>query len=150
MEKTNENRKADVRALLEDIQSAKEECSRCQQYMEALQAERERVQACHDQYCGGDAAVRRKETLLAELTEGETVLYDRISAQWKQIRAAEEVIGALPDARQRAVLRLRYVDGLSWAMVQAELGKYGYWYEERQVFRLHRSALKRAQKLLPS
>ena len=150
MEKEKGKRQQDVRALLEGVLPARAERGRCQRYIEELDAERKQVSDFYALFCGGEAATRRKEALLAELEAGESVLYERISEQWRQIQAAEEVIASLPDARERAILQLRYVEGLTWTRVTEELTKFGFWYEERQVYRLHKSALKSAKKLLPS
>ncbi len=71
----------------------------------------------------------------------------RISDETEQLRAAKEraemalaqimdAIQAVPDETQKAVLLLRYVEGLDWDSVSRRIG-----YEERQTFILHGRAL---------
>ena len=64
------------------------------------------------------------------------------------------LIEALPFASWRAVLRLRYCDGLRWCggkdghpCVLSGMAEAGLYYSERQMYRLHLSALEAAAQL---
>lgn len=58
---------------------------------------------------------------------------EQIDAQLREVLAAIE---AVPDERQRLVLTLRYVRGLSWTQIQEAMH-----YERTQVYVLHGRAL---------
>lgn len=82
---------------------------------------------------------------LAELQQ----LIDVREAQCLDLCAQiEKAIGALP-ARERRILRLRYIKGLSWPRVTERIyGKRGDYYERydsylRQVYRLHGRGISR-------
>lgn len=126
-------------ALLEGVQEARAEKERCFHYLEELRDERRRMEDC-----GG----RERDAVLAELADREAELCRRTSAYWGKLRAAEALVCALPDARSRAVLRLRYLDGLRWPRVAEEMCRNGFYYEERQVYRLHTRALREAETTL--
>lgn len=56
-----------------------------------------------------------------------------------QVLTIEWAIQTLEDPGERVVMRLRYMEGRSWASVVAKLQREGY--SERTVYRLHGSAL---------
>lgn len=47
----------------------------------------------------------------------------------------------------RMILRLRYLEYLSWSAVRQAMEKAGVWYSERQIMRLHDKALEAAAAL---
>lgn len=51
-------------------------------------------------------------------------------------RQTEAAIDALPDGRQRLLLRLRYIDGRTWEQIAVRMG-----YSFRQILRMHGTAL---------
>jgi len=59
----------------------------------------------------------------------------------------ERFLDNIPDDRHRAILKLRYVDRMSWPKVLVGLRDAGYYYEERNVFKLHGKALNSAREL---
>ena len=81
---------------------------------------------------GGSEAVKYQDAL---------VLYRAtVAAREAQLLAIERAIDSLP-AVERLVLRLRYIEGRSWARVCMAIMPLGY--SERQVYRLHGSALEK-------
>jgi DNA-directed RNA polymerase specialized sigma24 family protein len=75
-----------------------------------------------------EAAIRCEKIsrMITERIEESTALLVRIEA----------AINNLPDARERRLMRLKYIDGLKWAQVADVMG-----YEIRQVTRIHGWAL---------
>ena len=55
--------------------------------------------------------------------------------------AVDKLLLALPKPEYRLVLQLRYIDGLSWRRIEQEVKRYGLYYSDRQIFRIHRDAL---------
>lgn len=70
-------------------------------------------------------------------------------AELDQYHAVERFIARLGDPVCRTVLRLRYLEGLSWTQLQKRLYQDGLYYSERQIFRLHGAALQEARELWP-
>ena len=67
---------------------------------------------------------------------------------WESRKAeVDQFLRGLNDERHRAILKLRYVDSLRWSTVKKKLAKQGFYYEDRQMFRLHKDAVAEAQKL---
>ena len=67
-------------------------------------------------------------------------LEQRVNARIRELvrweHAAMDAIDRVDDARQREVLELYYIDGLTWGQVAERMG-----YEVRQIYRLHGLAL---------
>lgn len=83
---------------------------------------------------GGDG--RSLEHTLERLGE----LAGELTHQWdKMVRLRREIgaaIDTVPDARLRELLRLRYIEGMTWERVAVQMG-----YSYMQVCRLHGKAL---------
>ena len=60
----------------------------------------------------------------------------RIQSYFEHAGEVDKAIGELADPNQRIILRLRYVDGLTWREVSEKAN-----YEERQCRRIHGDAL---------
>lgn len=65
---------------------------------------------------------------------------EKVADKMSRLLVIEEAIESLP-ALERLVLRLRYIEGRSWTSVCVALLPLGY--SERQVYRLHGSALEK-------
>lgn len=135
--------------FLRSVGEARAEARRCESRIEALRSQCEKVTAAYGSAAGsrsgGDGSEHR-DALLAELADQTREQCGRLRALLAQIRRVEAFIDALPDERHRAILRLRYVDGLVWREVTAELERCGIFYEQRQIYRLHNAALAEARK----
>ena len=62
-----------------------------------------------------------------------------------QVLAVERAIQSLADPSERLVMRLRYLEGRSWASVVSKLQPEGY--SERQVYYIHGAALKKLREV---
>lgn len=60
----------------------------------------------------------------------------------------ENLIGGLSCGEYRAVLRHRYLRGLSWVKIQHELERDGYYYCDREIYRKHGEALREMRRLM--
>jgi DNA-directed RNA polymerase specialized sigma24 family protein len=74
---------------------------------------------------------------MAKLDELERQYVGEVAALELEIRAAEGMLTALPE-QQRTVVRLRYIEGLSWRLIARRTH-----YSERYCLKIHRAALKR-------
>lgn len=63
----------------------------------------------------------------------------KLAEQEAQLLKIEGAVMSLPDTAERTVMRERYIVGQRWPAVVTKLQKLGY--SERQVYRLHGSAL---------
>lgn len=89
-----------------------------------------------DQVGGGDG---RKVEHAAERIAGVVEELERQQAECARLRLTiSKAIASVPDGRLRELLRLRYVDGLTWEQIAEEMN-----YGRRQVTRLHGDALER-------
>lgn len=84
---------------------------------------------------GGDMADRIAK--LIEYQESRNKLRDELI---KRQEAVEKAIDSLQDTTQRAIMRYRYIQGLKWIEIAHKMN-----YEERQIFYIHKRALKTLQ-----
>lgn len=136
--------------FLRSVGEARAEARRCESRIKALRSQCEKVTASYRLaaagHGGGGDGSEHRDALLAELADQTQEQFDRLRALLEQIRRVEAFIDTLPDERHRAILRLRYVDGLVWREVQTGLENCGMFYEQRQIYRLHNAALAEARK----
>lgn len=64
---------------------------------------------------------------------------EKIEAKTAKLIAIEAALDSLEAPMERLIMRLRYIEGRSWASVCCELEPLGY--SDRQVYRLHGFAL---------
>ncbi len=60
---------------------------------------------------------------------------------------AERILMGIENPRERTLLRLRYLDGMSWRDIEAFFADTGCPLCERQLFRIHTAALGSAEKV---
>jgi DNA-directed RNA polymerase specialized sigma24 family protein len=83
-------------------------------------------------------AVRNKlEEDMAKLDELERELIGEIAALEQEVQDAKQLLEGLP-VREQLIIRLRYVEGLSWRRVARKAH-----YTEKHCLKIHRAALKR-------
>ena len=138
----------EVKTFLRSVRALRAERLYCESRLERLRAEAERITTAYSLAGGGGGDVH-KDALLTELADRSVELDGKIRALWRREAQVEAFISGLPDALHRAILRLRYIDCLSWPKVQAELERLGFWYDERSVFRFHGAALQTARTYFP-
>ena len=85
---------------------------------------------------GGNGAFDRMAEDVARITDETEILRESINKVRAALLEILDAIEAVPDATQKAVLIMRYVEGLDWASIAQ-----GLHYEERQTFILHGRAL---------
>ena len=61
---------------------------------------------------------------------------------------ADQLIGSLKDERAEMILRLRYMDGMSWALMVRFFEDIDEPVSERHLYRIHAKALERIDALL--
>ena len=93
---------------------------------------------------GGGAYDRMAEDVCRAADASESLYKELIKAQGK-IREILDVIAAVPDEMQKAVLTLRYIEGLDWITISQRIS-----YEERQTFVIHGRALLVVNEILKS
>lgn len=85
----------------------------------------------------------RTARIVAELVDFRNELEAQQLKSVQAQRAIERTIELLPDAKQREVLSLRYIEGMPWNAVRKELN-YGFSW----LFNTHRRGLDTAKKIL--
>ena len=145
---TETERRADpVREFLRSGLEARLEVRRHQRRTEELESRCTRLVAqMTGMPAGGGSGLEATWAALADERQEEQRL---VQAELDQYHAVERFIARLGDPVCRTVLRLRYLEGLSWTQLQKRLYQDGLYYSERQIFRLHGAALQEARDLWP-
>lgn len=84
----------------------------------------------------GSGPTDRMAAVVAEIADMEAAMADALAEVNQALRDTLSAIDAVPDETQRAVLTLRYVEGMDWLSIQARMN-----YERTQVFVIHGRAL---------
>lgn len=85
-----------------------------------------------------DSTLEQTRLVLAAEREGEL---EAIREENRRYHEIEDAIGRLSRGEYRVVLRLRYLRGLRWRNVQQQMERAGYYYSDREIYRLHGEAL---------
>lgn len=134
-----------VKEFLESAIEAKVEAARLKRRVAELESRCQKMTAqMKDVPGGGRADNQALWVLLAEEIEREKAAH---RGALEQYRTVETFIAHLSKPVHRALLRLRYLEGLGWVKVQQELYKQGIFYSERHISRLHAYALEEARAL---
>ena len=129
---TNQEKKE---ALQQYLSAGREE-ERLEREIQRCRSRAEKTTAGYGRSSGGAGDGRSLEQTVAridELTRQLTCQREELVSRWKSIGAA---IDAVPEARLRELLRLRYIDGMSFEQIAVKMN-----YCWRQVLRLHGQAL---------
>lgn len=70
---------------------------------------------------------------------------EKIARRDAQLLAIEQALETLDSAAERLVMRLRYLEGRSWASVVSKFQAIGYC--ERQVYYIHLTALRKLKEV---
>lgn len=84
----------------------------------------------------GSGPSDRMADTVARIVDMEVALGGTADEMHAALTQIMEAIAAVPDATQRAVLQLRYVEGLSWQRIALEIN-----YSDRQTYVIHGCAL---------
>lgn len=87
------------------------------------------------------------QALWAKILDDTDKLYAKQNYYYDHVKQVEEFIDLLPTDKHKEILKLRYVNCLNWPEVARLLEHAGFYYDIRQVFRLHGAALEEARKL---
>lgn len=131
--------------LLESVRGARMDLNRCQWKLQTTWSQCTRITAQLGLTPGGGGDVH-KDGLLLAVAEQQELLRSLYLRAVETENRVEHFIAGIPDARYRAILRLRYLDLLRWPEVLDQLEKGGLYYSDRQMFRLHGEAMQAARK----
>lgn len=119
---------------LKGVRRQQLDISSLQERILRLRAAMERSTPSYRQATGGTPDPDWILSQLAKLEQLEGELRERVIAMESSIQAVDDAISRLPD-QQAIVMRLRYVDGLSWRVVAKRAG-----YSIDHCFSIHRGA----------
>ncbi len=119
------------------------EALRCDRRIEALLERARHYEEMATRITGRMGRMERSDAAYSRVEEGAVALADLSEALAREVerltgrvREIEEAIDALPDARERDMLRWRYLNGWTWEHVAGAL-----FVHVRQVYRMHDKAL---------
>ena len=94
------------------------------------------TQALKSDVVTGSGPTDRMAAVVAEIADMEAAMADALAEVNQALRDTLAAIDAVPDETQRAVLTMRYVEGLGWTDIQERMN-----YERTQAFVIHGRAL---------
>lgn len=95
---------------------------------------------------GGGGSIQKDDFLVGIADEVERLLEAKKDTT-QRILDVESFIDRLHDPRHRRILHLRYVQGLRWERIAEAMTSGHIYYSERQIYRLHKYALRAADRL---
>ena len=134
-----------VRDFLNSVRYTRIEYNRLSDRIKALETQCMSITATLSAVPGGGNA--DAERLWAALADESAKLYPKLREIQQCEREVEQFISKLPDSAHRIVLKLRYLDGLSWEHVIGQMTRGGLYYSDRQIYRIHGEALEVARRL---
>lgn len=140
------NTKDPVREFLDSVRTARVEYNRLSEKIRGLEAQCMSVTATLSATPGGGGG-GDAEKMWAALADESARLYPLLKAAMEQERRVENFIDRIPNDSYRLMLKLRYLDCLSWERVQELLSRSGVFYSDRHIYRLHGEALEAARRL---
>ncbi len=120
------------RELLQQYRDTEAQIRRLEQELEEARSQAERVTHSYSPAPGGGGDGRQLEHAAIRLEDLEREWRRLVGQQAARYIQMERVLDQLPNARDRLLLRLRYVSRMSWPQVGDELGV-----TLRYVHRLH-------------
>lgn len=126
----------DKKEFLQQYRLAEMEAQRLEHEIERWRSRAERMTAGYSKAPAGGADGRSMEHTLERLGELAGELTDQRDKLVRLRREIGAAIDTVPDARLRVLLRLRYIEGLSFEQMAVRMG-----YSWRQIIRLHGVAL---------
>lgn len=122
------------RALRREVRDLKNRLAGLEQELDAVNSPQYSVTPKGPASGGSSLAAR-----VIRFCDVEAFYKTELARRNEQLLRVEQAIVSLEVAAERLVMRMRYVDGRSWTSICTELMGLGY--SERQVYRLHGSAL---------
>lgn len=134
-----------AREFLESVQEAKAEIARHRTRALELESRCEKVTASMSGMPRGGGS--DSQLLWATLADFRNKEFEAERRELEAYKSVEEFIDKIPYRKHRTVLRLKYLECLSWVKVQLKMYEVGDFYSERHVYRLHEKALESAERL---
>lgn len=135
----------DVKEYLRSVWYAREEIERLSVRIKEMEAQAMKVTASiSGMPHGGNSDA---QALWSRIADDTNELYTRLNGHYDLVKEVESFIELIPTDKYKAVLKLRYVDCLSWNKVTTRLESAGYYYDTRQIFRIHGAALEEARRI---
>ena len=143
-----ENKREDpVRAFLDSVREARFNEARCRRKLQEMDAQCRSMTAQMTGMPGGGSADPHKDGAWAALADQAALLQELYDQAVRRETDVERFISKLEKDTHRILLRLKYVDLLTWTCVQERMRENGIYYSERQIYRIHGEALQEARKL---
>lgn len=142
-----DTRQRSAREILQAVSEVKNQAVRLSQRIELLENKCTNITARYGGQAGG---VQEHNELWNILSDERARLTEQLRLVMAMERQVSEWIDLLPREAWRMVLRLRYLDGLSFQEVTAEMSRAARRpYSMSQIYRFHRLALEAADRLWP-
>ena len=97
---------------------------------------------------GGGGDRHSLEQAYIALAEERDAELEAIKEENRKYHEVEDLINEVSEPERRAVLRHRYLRGLRWSRVEYEMMRDGWYYCDRQLFRLRDAALDEVAEIL--
>lgn len=135
----------DVREFLGSVWYARAEIERLSVRIKEMQTQATKMtsQATGMPRSGGADA----QALWSRIVDDTDALYAKQRFYYEHVKLVEQFIDELSTDKYKEILKLRYVNCMSWPEVEGHLQHAGFYYEIRQVFRLHGAALEEARRV---
>lgn len=141
-----ERRQDPVRAFLGTVREARLEEARCRRRLREIDAQcRSLTPSLNGMPHGGGGA--HKDGPWAALADQRSLHEQLLEAAVRQEMKVERFISRLDTDSHRIILKLRYVDLMSWPRIQEQLEAQSLSYSDRQIYRLHGEALQEARQV---
>jgi len=134
-----------VREFLESAKDAHAKAARLSRKVKRLEAQVERITPAYTGMPrGGGGDVAAAWTALAQLRSD--YLREKVEAERLE-KAVADFISTLRVAEHREVLYLRYCEQLRWQDIPKRMKGDGFYYSDRQIYRIHGRALNEAREI---
>ena len=134
-----------VRKFLSSAWEARVEYNRLTEKIRTMEAQAMNTTATLSAAPGG-GGISDTQRLWAALADETAKLKDKLSAALEREHEVEAFVERIDDPMYRMILKLRYVDCLSWPRVMELLSRGGIYYSQRNITRLHGEALEQARR----
>lgn len=138
----------DARQFLESVRTSRAAAMRCARQVHELRTQVESITApLNSSPVSNGGKDVHGDARLAALAD----LQDRLIAasdDWlRRVKEAEDFVDHIGNVEHRILLQLRYIDCNRWEDVRRLMERFGLYYSDRQMFRLHGNALQEARRL---
>lgn len=136
-----------VRAFLASAIEARIEYRRHQRRVKELDSRSNRLSANLTGMPGGGGEEHSQEAMWSALADARSAELDAMQKHDRTEKEVNAFIDSLSTPLYRSLLRLKYLDGLTWVQMTFALREAGVYYSVRQLQRHHGYALSEAREL---